>query len=82
MVFCKIFSFLKSYLYLKSICTLKYDESIKVFFTLKIMQKTYVRDITVLFIVKLILLTGIFFISFSLKDRPVVDSSQMSKHIL
>ena len=49
---------------------------------MSIMLEIYRRDIIVLLIGKLVLLTGLFLACFSPKNRPLVDSSQMTNLIL
>ena len=46
------------------------------------MPKTYRRDIIILFIGKLILLIGLFWVCFSPKNRPLIDVPQMTNLIL
>jgi cbb3-type cytochrome oxidase subunit 3 len=46
------------------------------------MPKTYRRDIIILFIGKLILLIGLFWVCFSPKHRPFIDASEMTNLIL
>jgi|GEM_PF-4995549 len=46
------------------------------------MPKTYRRDIIVLFVGKLLLLTGLFSACFSPKNRPLIGSSQMTSLLL
>jgi len=46
------------------------------------MPKTYQRDIIVLFIGKLILLIGLFWICFSPKNRPLIGTLQTTDMIL
>ena len=46
------------------------------------LPKTFRRDITILLIGKLILLAGLFLFCFSPKNRPRIDSEQMTNLIL
>jgi hypothetical protein len=48
----------------------------------RIMPKTYRRDLIVLFVVKLILLTGLFFACFSPKNRPAIGAPEATNLIL
>jgi hypothetical protein len=49
---------------------------------LRALPKTFRRDITILLVGKLILLTALFFFCFSPKSRPRIDSEQMTDFIL
>ena len=46
------------------------------------MLKSYQRDIAILFAVKLILLSGLFFLCFSPKTRPKITPTEMTNALI